>query len=64
MLEQYKFIVLDMHSLAAVSRPGLLETELKWFVFETYCYALGGRIRRFAEVKVNIDNVYLHSVLA
>ena len=58
-LGQYEFIVLDMDSLAAVSRPGLLETELKWFVFETYCYAFGGRIRRFEDVKVSFEHTPL-----
>ena len=41
-----------MHSLAATNLPRLSETELKWFMFETACYAFGGRIRRFAKVKV------------
>ena len=27
-----------MHSLSAVSRPRLSETEPKWFVFEVSCY--------------------------
>ena len=52
----YLFIMhtlLAMHSLADVSRPRLSETEPKWFVFETSCYAFGGRIRRFATVNVN-----------
>ena len=34
---------LAMHSLAAVGRPRLSETEFKWFVFETSCYAFCGR---------------------
>ena len=43
--------------LAAASRPRLPETKPKWFEqrfeFETSCYALGRRIRRFAKVNVN-----------
>ena len=50
---------LAMHSLAAASRPRLSEMEPKWFVFETYCFAFGGRIRRFAKVNVNIDNTFI-----
>ena len=42
--------ILGMHLLAAASRPRLSETELKWFMFETSCYAFGGRIRRFAKL--------------
>ena len=50
---------LAMHSLTAASRPRLSETEPKWFVFETSCYAFGGRIRRFAKLNVNkVKNFY------
>ena len=38
--------ILAMRSLVAASRPRLSEKEPKWLVFETYCYAFGGRIRR------------------
>ena len=34
-----------MHLLTAAHRPRLSETEQKWFVFETSCYAFGERIR-------------------
>ena len=33
------------------------ETEPKWFVFDTSCYAFGGRTRRFAKVNVNKVNI-------
>ena len=42
-----------MYCLAAASWPRLSETEPKWFVFETSCYAFGGRICRFVN-KVNM----------
>ena len=48
-----------MHSLASASRPRLSETEPKLFVFETSCYALGGRIRHFAKVNVNKVNTFI-----
>ena len=51
--------ILAMHSLAASSRPRLSETAPKWFMFETSCYAFGGRIRRFAELNLNKVNIVL-----
>ena len=51
--------ILAMHWLAAASLPRLSETEPKCFVFETSCYAFGGRIRRFAKVNVNYVNIIL-----
>ena len=49
-----------MHSLAAASRPRLSEMEPNWSMFETSCYAFGGRIRRFA--KVNATKVTFFTV--
>ena len=34
---------LAVHLLAAVSWPRQSETEPKWFVFETCCYAFAGQ---------------------
>ena len=45
-----------MYSLAAASRSRLSETVPMWFMFETSCYAFGGRIRRFAKLNVNKVN--------
>ena len=52
-------LILALHSLAAASRPRLSETEQKWFTFGTFCYAFGGRNRRFAKVNVNKFNIVL-----
>ena len=43
----------------AGSQPRLSETEPRWFVFETSCYAFGGRIRRFTKLNVNKVNIFL-----
>ena len=39
-----------MHSLTAARRPRMSETAPQWFMFETSCYAFGGRNRRFAKL--------------
>ena len=52
------FDILAVHSLAAASWPRFSETESQWFVFETSCYAFGGRIRRFAKVSLNKLNLF------
>ena len=57
-LTRFSFITPAMRSLAVASRPKLSETEPKLVVFETYCYAFGGRIHNFAKVNVNIDNTF------
>ena len=44
-------ILLAMHS------PRLSETEPKGFVFETFCYAVGRRMRHFSKLKVNKVNI-------
>ena len=43
-----------MHSLTVANRP-------KWFMFETSCYAFGGRIRSFAKVNVNVLQYRINS---
>ena len=66
------FIVLDTYTphgllsfdiyimfLIAVSRPRLSETEPKWFMFGSSCYAFGGQIRRLAKFNVNRVNICL-----
>ena len=40
--DRFIFRTLAMHSLAAVSRPRLLETGPSRFVFETYMHSLIG----------------------
>ena len=57
------FDYLAMHSLAAVSWPRMSETEPEWFVFDTSCYAFGGRTRRFAKVNVIKGNIFYCIVL-
>ena len=54
------FTKLAMHSLVATSRSRLSETEPKWFMFETSCYGVGGRIRRFAKLNVNKVNIFVY----
>ena len=45
-LDRYcKNCLLAIRLLTAAHRPRLSETEQKWFVFETSCYAFGERIR-------------------
>ena len=52
-----------MHSLASESRPIMSEEKPELFVFETSCYAFGGRISRFAKLNVNkINTVLLHRI--
>ena len=49
---------LVLHSLRSASQPRLSETEPKWFMFETSCYAFGGLIHRFAKLNVNKVNFF------
>ena len=62
-IEIHQLCQLATHSLAAASRPRLSETEPKWFMFETSCYAYGGRIRRFAKLNVNKVKIFTVSYL-
>ena len=57
-LNSFNSNLLAMHSLAAASWPRISETEPKWFLFETSCYAFGGRIRGFANLNVNKVNIF------
>ena len=56
-------MIMVLYSLAAASRSRLSETDPKWFVFETSCYAFGGRIHRFVKVKANKVNMFYCIVL-
>ena len=50
--------ILSMHLLAVASRPRLSKIEPKWFIFDTSCYAFGGRVRRVAKLNVNKLNFF------
>ena len=43
------YVRLAMHSLAAATRPRLLDTDSKLFVFETSCYA----VRSVGDIALN-----------
>ena len=42
----------------SASRSRLSETEPKWFMFQTSCYAFGGRIGRLANLNANKVNIF------
>ena len=56
-------MIMVLYSHAAASRSRLSESDPTWFVFETSCYAFGGRIHRFVKVKANKVNMFYCIVL-